>query len=105
MRAVAHRVERHLGPDGRAFRVAPDAFVMTLPGSSLAEAHERAAGVAHEVGGTLIAGRRQTLATGASSFPTVRRLDDLLVAARDDSVEPEDWREPVPTVVRLAAAQ
>ena len=105
VRAVAHRVERHLGPDDRAFRVAPDAFVMTLLGSSLAEAHERAASVAHDVGGNLIAGRRQTLASGASSFPTVRRLDDLLSAAREDSEELEDRREPVPTVVRLAAAQ
>ena len=60
------------GADGRAFSVRPDGLVLVLPGLSLAEARQAAADLAHDVSGNLIGGRRQTLATGASSFPTVR---------------------------------
>ena len=38
VRGVARRAERRLAADGRAFRVRPDAFVLVLPGLSLAEA-------------------------------------------------------------------
>ena len=86
VRGVARRAERRVGADGRAFRVRPDSLVLVLPGLSLAEAREAAADLAHEVSGSLIAGRRQTLATGASSFPTVRRIEDLLAAARDEAL-------------------
>ncbi len=70
VRGVARRAERSLCADGRAFRVRPDGLVLVLPGLSLAEARQTASDLAREVGGSLIAGRRQTLATGAASFPT-----------------------------------
>ena len=85
VKGVARRIERRLGADDRAFRVSPDSFVLILPGRTLAEARELAAGASHDVSTSLIAGRRQTLAAGASSFPTVRRLDALLAAARDEA--------------------
>ena len=78
VKGVARRIERRLTSDDRAFRVRADSFVLALPGHTLAEARELADGVAHDVSASLIGGRRQTLATGAASFPTVRRLDDLL---------------------------
>jgi GGDEF domain-containing protein len=89
VRGVAHHAERLLGPDDRAFRVARDTLVLVLPGSTMAQARALAAAVAHDVSASLIAGRRQTLATGASSFPTIRRIDDLLAAARSESLAPE----------------
>jgi GGDEF domain-containing protein len=105
VRGVARRAERHVGGDGRAFRVRPDSLVMVLPGLSLGEAREAAAQLAHEVSANLIAGRRQTLATGASSFPTVRRVEDLLAAARDEALPAPAPAEIAATVVPLAAAQ
>ena len=105
VRGVARRLQRHLGKDGVAFRVHPDAFVAVLPGASLKKAHEIAAAVSHDVSASLIGGRRQTLATGASSFPTVRDLPALLAAARDDAA-PAAALETAPTAARpLAAAQ
>ena len=104
VRGVARRAERRVGADGRAFRVRPDSLVLVLPGLSLAEAREAAADLAHEVSGSLIAGRRQTLATGASSFPTVRRIEDLLAAARDEALPAAAPAEVAGTVVPLAAA-
>ena len=105
MRGVARRIERRLAADDRAFRVRADAFVLVLAGRSLAEARELAAEVAHDVSANLIAGRRQTLAAGASSFPTIRRLPDLLAAARDEASAPGESREAVPATPTLAAAQ
>ena len=105
MRGVARRIERRLAADDRAFRVRSDSFVLLLVGRSLAEARELAAEVGHDVSAGLIAGRRQTLATGASSFPTIRRLPDLLAAARDEAVAPADLRETAPAAIALAAAQ
>ncbi len=105
VRGVARRAERRVGADGRAFRVRPDSLVMVMPGLSLAEAREAAAQFAHEVSGSLIAGRRQTLATGASSFPTVRRIEDLLAAARDEALPAAAPVEVAGTVVPLAAVQ
>lgn len=81
VRGVARRIARRLAPDDLAFRTAADTFVLCLPGTGLAAAQELAADVAHEVGATLIGGRRQTLATGAASFPAVRTLDGLLAEA------------------------
>lgn len=81
VRGVARRVGRRLGPDDVAFRAAADTFVLCLPGSGLSAAEALAAEIAHEIGATLIAGRRQTLATGAASFPAVRTLDELLAEA------------------------
>ncbi len=81
VRGVARRIARRLGPDDLAFRTAADTFVLCLPGTGLGAAQELAAEVAHEIGATLIAGRRQTLATGAASFPAVRTLDELLAEA------------------------
>jgi GGDEF domain-containing protein len=105
VRGVARRAERCVGPDGRAFRVRPDGIVLVLPGLSLAEARETAAALAHEVSGSLIGGRRQTLATGASSFPTVRSIDELLIAARDEALPATFSTEVAGTVIPLAAAQ
>ncbi len=105
VRGVARRAERRVGADGRAFRVRPDAIVLVLPGASLSEARETAAAVAHEVAGSLIAGRRQTLATGASSFPTLRSIEDLLAAARDEARPAAVSSEVAGTVIPLAAAQ
>jgi len=81
VRGVARRISRRLGPDDLAFRTAADTFVLCLPGTGLGAAQELAADVAHEVGATLIAGRRQTVAAGAASFPAVRTLDELLAEA------------------------
>ena len=105
VRGVARRIERRLAADDRAFRVRADSFVLVLAGRTLAEARGLAAEVAHDVSSDLIAGRRQTLAAGASSFPTIRRLPDLLAAARDEALPPDAGREAAPVAVRLAAAQ
>ena len=105
VRGVARRAERRVGPDGRAFRVGPDCLVLVLPGLSLTEARQAAAGLAHDVSGNLIGGRRQTLATGASSFPTVRGIEYLLAAARDEALPAAVSAEVSGTVIPLAAAQ
>jgi diguanylate cyclase (GGDEF)-like protein len=105
VKGVARRIERRLETDDRAFRVRADSFVLVLPGSSLAEARDRAASIGHDVSTSLIAGRRQTLAAGAASFPTVRRLEDLLAAARDEAA-PVTPDSPVAIpALPLAAAQ
>ncbi len=105
VRGVARRCERSLCADGRAFRVRPDGLVLVLPGLSLAEARQTASDLAREVGGSLIAGRRQTLATGAASFPTLRSIEDLLSAAREEALPKAVSTEVAGTVVPLAAAQ
>jgi GGDEF domain-containing protein len=105
VKGVARRVERRLGSDDRAFRVRPDSFVLALPGSTLAEARELADAVAHDVSASLIGGRRQTLAAGAASFPTVRRLDDLVETARAGALEPSAESTPSAVPLPLAAAQ
>lgn len=104
VRSVARRLERRLGPDGRAFRAAPDAFVLTLPGCDLGAARELCAAAAHDVSANLIAGHRQTLASGASSFPTVRGLDDLLAVARAEAAPAAPAFAAAPALP-LAAAQ
>jgi GGDEF domain-containing protein len=102
---VARRAGRRLGGDDLAFRVRPDTFVLALPGRTGDEALALAQAVAHDVSANLIAGRRQTLATGAASFPTVRKLDELLAAA-GDGVLPRAPAQPAGSVSRpLAAAQ
>ena len=105
VRGVARRIERRLAADDRAFRTRPDSFVLVLAGRSLAEARELAAEVAHDVSSNLIAGRRQTLATGASCFPAIRRLPDLLAVARGEALPPDEAQEAAPVAVALAAAQ
>ena len=105
VRGVARRIERRLAADDRAFRVRADSFVLVLAGRTLAEARGLADEVAHDVSSNLIAGRRQTLAAGASSFPTIRRLPDLLAAARDEALSPDEGRDAAPAAVTLAAAQ
>ncbi len=105
VKGVARRIERRLASDDRAFRVRADSFVLALPGRTLAEAHELADGVAHDVSASLIGGRRQTLATGAASFPTVRRLDDLLEAARSEALPPAGESAPAAVPLPVAAAQ
>jgi GGDEF domain-containing protein len=105
VRGVARRVERRAGADGRAFRVRPDSLVLVLPGLSLAEARLTATELGHEVSCSLIGGRRQTLATGVSSFPTVRDIPDLLAAARDEALPAKVSTEVAGTVIPLAAAR
>jgi GGDEF domain-containing protein len=105
VRGVARRAERRVNPDGRAFRVRPDSLVLVLPGLSLAEARQATADLAHDVSSSLIGGRRQTLATGVSSFPTVRSIDDLLTVARDEALPAAVSTETAGSVIPLAAAQ
>ncbi|HEY5387909.1 MAG TPA: diguanylate cyclase, partial [Thermoleophilia bacterium] len=104
VKGVARRIERHLDTDDRAFRVRADSFVLVLPGRSLAEAREIAAGASRDVSTSLIAGRRQTLAAGAASFPTVRRLEDLLAAARDEAAPAAPDRQVAQRPLPIAAA-
>jgi diguanylate cyclase (GGDEF)-like protein len=105
VRSVAQRIERRLATDDQAFRARPDQFVLVLAGRTLAEARELAAEVAHDVSANLIAGRRQTLAAGASCFPAIRRLPDLLAAAQNEALSTAESREAAPATVTLAAAQ
>jgi diguanylate cyclase (GGDEF)-like protein len=105
VRGVARRIQRRLGTDDTAFRVREDAFVLALPGRSLAEARRLAAEIGHDVSSSLIGGRRQTLSAGAASFPTIRRLPDLLTAARDEACARQPVSEPAPSVVPLVAMQ
>jgi diguanylate cyclase (GGDEF)-like protein len=79
---VARRLRRHLRGDDLAFRVAPDAFLLALPGRDLGAARAVATAIDAEVAASLIGGRRQRLESGVACFPTVRRLDDLLREAR-----------------------
>ena len=81
-RRTAHRAP----PDGRRPGLSrARRLVRAAPGRPFSgRGSQLAAEVAHDVSSDLIAGRRQTLAAGASSFPTVRRLPDLLAAARDE---------------------
>jgi diguanylate cyclase (GGDEF)-like protein len=105
VKGVARRIERRLTSDDRAFRVRADSFVLALPGRTLAESRELADSIAHDVSASLIGGRRQTLAAGASSFPTVRRIADLLEAARAETLPPEAGSAPAAAPLPLAAAQ
>jgi diguanylate cyclase (GGDEF)-like protein len=105
VQGVARRLKRRLATDDLAFRVSPGAFVLALPGRSETEARALAAALGHDVSSNLIAGRRQTLAVGVSSFPTVRSLDDLMAAAREEA-QPESLdRRPLPQAVGAAAAR
>jgi GGDEF domain-containing protein len=83
--AVARRIRRHLQGDDVAFRVAPDAFLLALPGRDLGAARAVAAAIDDDVAASLIDGHRQRLQSGVACFPTVRRLDDLLREARADA--------------------
>ena len=105
VKGVARRIERRLDADDRAFRVRADSFVLVLPGRSLAEARKLAEGTSHDVSSSLIAGRRQTLAAGAASFPTVRRLEDLLAVARDEAAPVAAERQVAQPSLPLAVAQ
>lgn len=105
VKGVARRIERRLGPGDKAFRVRPDTFVLCLPGRSVGAARELADTIKHDVSANLITGRRQTLATGASSFPTMRRLEDLLGAARDETFAAQSASAAAPLAFPVAAAQ
>jgi diguanylate cyclase (GGDEF)-like protein len=89
VKGVARRIERRLDTDDRAFRVRPDSFVLVLPGSSLAEARDRAANINRDV----------------STFPTVRRLEDLLAAARDEAAPAPTDRQIAQPALPLVAVQ
>ena len=82
IRNVAACLESQLGENDLAFRLAPKAFVLLLPGRPSSEARESASKAAREVASGLIAGRRLTLAIGAASFPSASSFDELLAAAR-----------------------
>jgi diguanylate cyclase (GGDEF)-like protein len=105
VRGVARRIQRRLAHDDTAFRVRADSFVLSLPGRTSTEARDLAAEIGHDISSGLIGGRRQTLSSGAASFPTIRTLPDLLAAARDEAYAPQPVVEPARTVVPLAAAQ
>lgn len=83
--AVARRIRRHLDDDDLAFRVAPDTFVLALPGRDLGAARAVAAAIDDDVAASLIDGHRQRLHSGVACFPTVRGLDGLLREARADA--------------------
>lgn len=104
VRGVAQRLKSQLGDGDLAFRLRPDVFVLMLPRRSLSETRSFAAKVAREVGASLIAGRRQTLATGASSFPAVGSFDELLAVARDEARPTMMDAAPIPEAARLATA-
>jgi GGDEF domain-containing protein len=95
---VARRARRHLRSDDLAFRVAPDAFLLALPGRDLGAARAVAAAIDEDVAASLIGGRRQRLESGVACFPTVRRLDDLLREARTNACH-------APCELALAVAQ
>ncbi len=105
VRSVARRAERQTSPGGRAFRVGPDSFVLVLPGCGSADVRERAGQLARDVSANLIAGRRLTVSTGISTFPTIRDSRELLAAARDEALPAAIEMREIPTVVPLAAAQ
>lgn len=105
IKGVAQRLRGRLGPDDLAFRLAPDAFALVLPGRSLSEARALAAATAHEVSGGLIAGRRQTLATGAAAFPAAGSVEELLSVARGAARRATLDEQSTPQVAELAAAQ
>lgn len=101
--AVARRLLRAAPPGARGFRVAPDAFVLLLPDTPLAEARALAPRLARAVSAHLVAGRRQTVSCGAASFPTVRDLGALLAAAVDDAVLPPEAARPAPALALVAS--
>ena len=96
--AVARRVRRRLRSDDYAFRVAPDAFLLALPGRDLAATRDIATAIDEDVASSPIDGHRQLLRSGVACFPTVCRLDDLLREACADA-----RHEPVK--LELAVAQ
>lgn len=102
---VARRISRRLEHDDLAFRVRVDTFLLLLPGDSLAAAREVAASIARDVSSTLIGGRRQTLAAGASSFPTIRRPDELLAAAQAEASDGQGERRAAPQALPVALAR
>ena len=104
IKGVAQRLRGQLGPDDLAFRLGPDAFALVLPGRSLPQARALAATAAREVSGGLIAGRRQTLATGAAAFPAAGSVEELLSAARTAARRAAIDEQSAPQAARLAAA-
>lgn len=105
IRNAAACLESQLGENDLAFRLAPKAFVLLLPGRPLSEARESASKAAREVASGLIAGRRLTLAIGAASFPSASSFDELLAAARDEARPTATDKALAPQAARLAAAQ
>ena len=105
IKGVAQRLRGQLGPDDLAFRLAPDAFALVLPGRSLSEARALASAAAREVSGGLIAGRRLTLATGAAAFPSAGSIEELLSAARTTARHATLDEQSTPQIAKLAAAQ
>jgi len=105
IKEVAQRLRGQLGPDDLAFRLAPDAFALVLPGRSLSEARALASAAADAISGGLIAGRRQTLATGAAACPAADTVEELLSAARDAARRTAIDEQSIPQVAELAAAQ
>ena len=105
IKSVAQRLRCQLGPDDLAFRMAPDAFALVLPGRSLSEARALASAAAREVSGSLIAGRRLALATGAAAFPSADSIEALLSAARTTARHTTLDKQSTPQITELAAAQ
>jgi diguanylate cyclase (GGDEF)-like protein len=95
-RVLARRVSRLLAPVDLAFRPAPDAFVLALPGRSAGETREFAAFVGHEVSARLVGQHRQTVSAGTSSFPATRSLEALLAEAFTESTREQSAESPEP---------
>ena len=105
VKGVAQRLRGRLASGDLAFRLRPDAFALVLPGRSLPEARTLASAMAHDVSHGLIAGRRQTLVTGAAAFPEARSFEELWTVAQSRARSAATAQEPTPEVARLAAAQ
>ena len=84
VRAIARRIERRLHGDDTAVRVAPDTFVLALPGRNITAARAEAAAMCHDVAAQLINRQRHTMRSGASAFPAVREVEGLLQEAYAD---------------------
>ncbi len=104
VKGVARRLQHGLSGADLAFRLPPDAFVLVLPGRSIAEARDLASAAARDVADSLIAGRRQTLAIGAASFPAVRSCRELLAIARDEARRAGLEAPAAPQAAELATA-
>ena len=89
VRVIARRIERHLRGGDTAVRVAPDTFVLALPGRNITEARGEAAAICRDVSAQLINRQRQTMRAGISSFPAIRELEALLQAAYADMAAAE----------------
>jgi diguanylate cyclase (GGDEF)-like protein len=75
---IARRLKAHMGPDDVAFRARTDTLVVALRGQGLRDALAWADDFSHETSAHLVAHHRQTVTTGAASYPPLRTPGDLV---------------------------